>query len=241
MSKHPRDMIASPPLGRPLQLLLILASFDLLLIALHCSGKVFPAMNIDFFSIEHDRGLAEFFQYAQELFVIVALALTGIRYRDFRLFSWGLLFLYLLGDDAFSIHENVGMLLSQRFEFHPPFIQPKDLGELLVSGIAGLILFSGIGLCYLRGSAYFKALTHDLFMLLGMLVFFGVVVDMVHSGVGNVRKVTYLLSLLEDGGEMFMMSVIAAYSLYLYQTVPADTRSFTNAAFAGVWKRIRRS
>lgn len=114
----------------------------------------------------------------------------------------------MVADDGFSIHEDLGLYLADLGEFAPSFFRPEDVGELIVSASAGLILFSLIGLCYLKGSKVFRSITHDIILLFSGLVFFGVVVDSIH---GAMYLFTGELGLIEDGGELVVISLILAY------------------------------
>jgi len=82
--------------------------------------------------------------------------------------------------------------------------------------LTSLILF------YVRGSGAFKQVTRHLLLLLLTLAFFGIFVDMLHSAVKMAKmawKVRYLLGVVEDGGEMVVMSFIAWYVFLLNSRV----------------------
>lgn len=185
-----------------------LLAVDLALVVIHCLKLLNICFDRPFFSIEEDRGLAELIQYTQELAIVVLLILSAIRHKIKALYAWVVLFVYVVADDAFSIHENVGEYLSDSGEFAPSFFRPQDIGELIVSGSTGLILFSIIGLCYARGSSAFRSITHDIILLFSGLVFFGVFVDSIH---GAINAFTGELGLIEDGGELVVISLILAY------------------------------
>lgn len=86
----------------------------------------------------------------------------------------------------------------------------KNYGELAVSGIAGSILFFPLLWAYLTGSRTFRAISHRLVVLIGLLVFFGVVVD-VGRGLIDIR-IGMFMDIIEEGGEMVAASCIAWYA-----------------------------
>lgn len=200
---------------------LILA--DLLFVVMYGLHVIGPFFSSSLFSIESDLGLAEVFQYVKELAIMLLLVSVARRLGVSGLYAWAAVFLYVVVDDAFSLHENLGEHLAQVAEFAPDFLRPRDVGELLVSAVAGGILFSAVGLSYWFGGSLFRSITHDLLLLFAGLVFFGVFVDMVHGGVRMGAVVARVLALIEDGGEMVMMSLILTYAWAL-RFVPAERR-----------------
>lgn len=101
--------------------------------------------------------------------------------------------------------------MAKLFTFEPLFgLTLKNYGELAVSGIAGSILFFPLLWAYLTGSRTFRAISHRLVVLIGLLVFFGVVVD-VGRGLIDIR-IGMFMDIIEEGGEMVAASCIAWYA-----------------------------
>lgn len=160
-------------------------------------------------SVEKDFGYAEVYQYIKEFWIVVLLLMTAIKRKYIVYFAWSLLFVYLLLDDSLRIHESFGAYLVKYFEFQPMFhLRAQDFGELSVSMLFGSLLFTLIGVSYLFSDHVAKQVSKHLFILVMSVAFFGVVVDMLHMAIPWGKK---LLGLIEDGGEMLVMSVIVWY------------------------------
>lgn len=190
---------------------------DLVLIIVHCLHRKSICFESLFFFIETDHGLAEIFQYAQELAIAILLILSAKRLKLKALYSWAALFLYIVADDSLSIHENLGAYLAELGRFAPSFLRPQDVGELIVSGSAGAIFFSAIGVCYFKGGPRFRSISHDIAILFSGLVFFGVFVDALHGMLYKIGE----LGLIEDSGEMIVISLILVYVAALF-SIPEE-------------------
>ena len=67
-------------------------------------------------------------------------------------------------------------------------------------------------IAYARGSELYRRITLDLGLLFGLLVFFGVGVDFLHSALTVGKRSDFAVGLIEDGGEMLAMSLLVWYS-----------------------------
>jgi hypothetical protein len=196
--------------------LVLLLVGDLVYIAVHLVWTETRLLNSPLAALDVDRGYAEFFQYMKLLWTVLLLGLLSLRTRRWGYLAWALLFAYLLVDDSFSLHENIGRLLASRLSLGDAFgLRAIDLGELLVSAMAGGVVAVGIGWAYWRGGAEFRRSSRHLLVLLLAIVFFGVVVDMVHIAIGPEGWLDNALVILEDGGELVVTSFIAWYAFLL--------------------------
>lgn len=196
--------------------LLLLADFAFILV--HLYYKMHLVLD-SLFSIEMDFGYAEVYQYIKEYWIVVLLFMTAIKRSHIIYFAWSLLFLYLLFDDSLQIHEKFGVYLANYFELHPMFhLRARDFGELIVSMLFGFLLFTFIGASYLFSDHIAKQVSKHLFILVMFVAFFGVLVDMLHIAIpwGDT-----LWGLIEDGGELLVMSIIVSYVFDL-KTDPKD-------------------
>ncbi len=190
----------------------------LLLFADLCFILVHLAYSIDFittplFSIEEDRGYAEVYQYIKEFWIVLLLFITAIKRNRIIYFTWSLLFLYLLFDDSLSIHEQFGIYLADQFNLQPMFnLRGQDFGEIFVSILFGSLLLLLISISYFLSEDREKKVSKNLFLLVLGVAFFGVIIDILHSAVPYGKL---LFVLIEDGGEMLIISIIAWYAFSL--------------------------
>jgi hypothetical protein len=130
--------------------------------------------------------------------------------------AWGLFFVYFLLDDALQIHENYGARIATNLSITPPFgLRNQDIGELIVTGIVGVILLSLLLWAYKFGSQAFKKMSCDMLLFVIMTFFFGVVIDMFYSVINMGWIIHELRSFIEDGGEMVVASIICWYTFLL--------------------------
>lgn len=169
-------------------------------------------------SLEQDRGAAEFYQYIKEFWIAILLLAAFRKTRTIGFGLWAILFMYLLLDDALSIHEKVGGLIAGHIDFAARLgFGPQHLGELVVSAVAGTVLLSSLILPYLHGSTTYRQISRHLFSLILALAFFGVFIDALHVIVPW-EALYGFFGILEDGGEMVVMSVVVWY-VYLLNTI----------------------
>ena len=204
----------------PVKLLLLLLAADAAFVVLHVLYKLpelSPALDLSLgrgFSIEQDGGYAEMFQYLKEL--SIALLLGQIAARRTRLYLvWSLLFLYLLLDDSLMVHERLGGIVSERLDFPPSFgLRVQDFGELIVSALFGVPFLVAIFAAYRLGDRGFRGASRYLLLMLVALASAGVAADMLHQ-MSDARLVRASLTIVEDGGEHVVMSVIVWFVLSL--------------------------
>jgi hypothetical protein len=198
-------------------LFLILLLFgDLIYIALHIIEAFTPFLQNQLLSIERDRGYAEMYQYLKWIWIISLLVYISLQKRAFNYFAWVLVFTYFFFDDALHIHELVGGYIGNNLNVAPAFgLRLQDFGELIVSATAGISLIAFVMWAYRRGSQDFKNISKDILLLIGALVFFGVVVDMAHIAIRLGWLVTFILGVIEDGGEMLVVTLILWYTFML--------------------------
>ena len=171
-----------------------------------------------------DLGYAEFYQYMKEYWIVILLLIIAYKRKKLIYFSWSLIFLYVLLDDSLKLHERIGVTISELLEFQPLFgLRAQDFGELSVSILFGTVLFSFLALLYFKSKVEAKKISNNLLVLFFSLVFFGVLIDMIgmiFHGEGSLFRhlLNHLIIIIEDGGEMFVMSVIVWYLFKLKPT-----------------------
>ena len=198
-------------------LLALLLCGDLAFIFLHLLDVETGWMRGVKISLEADGGMPETYQYVKEFWMAVCMALTFWRTRIRLYAAWSAVFGFLLLDDAGQVHERVGVWLARTFELPAMFgLRSNDTGELMVAGSVGLATVAMVGLTSWRRGEQSERIARDVLSLLCVLGVLGVFVDMLHV-------VTYLsgsilaqvLLVVEDGGEMVVMSALTAYAFHV--------------------------
>ena len=207
----------APRLGHVRLFLLLLLSADLAFVGMHLVHALTPYLGDRLYSLETDRGYAEMFQYVKTFWIALLLGALWWQTRERAFAAWMLLFGYLLCDDALQVHEKGGYAVAKLLGLAGAFgLRAQDLGELALSAAVGGTLLGAIALLSVRGSRDVRHASLDLTGLLAILVFFGIVVDMLHVGAsGGAAQVA--LGTLEDGGEMLAMSAACGYALRLFE------------------------
>ncbi len=175
------------------------------------------------FSVMEDWGYGEILQYGKELAIVLLLVLAAWRRSSRPALAWSALFVYLLLDDSLQLHERVGGRIAAHLPLAPWHgLRPQDLGELAVSFGVGAALLGLVALTHRDSAPEAQQASRRLFVAVALLAFFGVVLDPLHVMLDQ-GTLSDLLGLLEDGGEMVVMSGIVG--LCLEPLVPAPSRS----------------
>lgn len=205
--------------------LLLLLSADAVFVAVHLVYKLSPFIDNVLYSIETDRGYSEIFQYVKMYWIVVMLAVLWWRTREGVYVAWLLLFAYFLCDDALKVHENAGRAIAVQWHYPSALgLRGRDFGELVVSIAAGSLFLALVLAAYLRSAQEARQASRNIALLVGMLAFFGVFVDTVHIVVGT-GAWNVIFGTIEDGGEMFAVSLVCWYVFGLLkrdETLPAS-------------------
>lgn len=171
------------------------------------------------FYISRDLGYAEMFQYIKEFWIVLLLFMIAKVQKKTIYVAWALLFFYILLDDSLKIHENFGEYLVGYFDIQPALgLRAKDFGELLTSFIFGGFLFLFLGWSYFKSNEESRSISTILFSLFLLLIFFGVFIDMIGIILHGSSILNHIIILVEDGGEMVIMSIIVCYLFFLKNT-----------------------
>jgi hypothetical protein len=209
--------VATPETHRPLDtawtLLRLLVAADLAFIVLHVLYVETSLLRGRPFSLEADNGLPEAFQYVKQFWVALCMAAMFRRVREMVYIGWTLVVTFLLLDDAFQFHEQVGEWLGKQYGLPVAFgLRPDDIGELLFAGFIGGIAALLIGFGYWRGNADARIVSRDMVLMMIVLAGLGVGVDILHViTYFKAPLLAQLLLILEDGGEMLVVSAMVAY------------------------------
>jgi hypothetical protein len=194
-------------------LLCLLILVDVLFMAIHVVHVWSPWLKSPSYSLEDDGGMAEQFQYIKLIWLAACLGVAFLQRRARAFAGWAVFFAFLLLDDALQIHERAGGMLAQALGIPPMFgLRAKDFGEVMVAGIVGAAACAFAWLAIRRGREVSRRLSADLLCLLAALALFGVFFDVLHTiTYFQLPAVAPVFALLEDGGEMLVMSAITAY------------------------------
>ncbi len=163
------------------------------------------------FALETDLGIAESFQYVKEFWIVLLVSTLALRRAKSSYLAWATLFFYLLLDDAAQIHERLGKIIGGMWGTTPLWnIQPDDLGQFVVYLVIGAIFLLLIVFMFYGNDREFRTFSLQLGVILMALILCGVVFDLI-----PVRDLAWWLrgieTLIEDGGELLVMSVAVAY------------------------------
>jgi hypothetical protein len=218
----------SRPARTPFMLLVALIAGDVLFIALHCFQSFLGTPGSELWSIEHDRGFAEMFQYLKYIGIGLALAHLARRTRLAVLLGWIGVFAFLLLDDSMRIHERFG--LGMVAWVHIPDVgglRGRDVGELIFAVLAISIVAPVLALGYVRGSSSARQISADLFVLLAVLVTCAVGGDAIHRVLSG-TVINIVAGVMEDGGEMLALSFTCCY---IAQWIPYHSRTEADVRF----------
>lgn len=208
------DCETAAPKDSKLGFLIVLVLIDLVVIGLNFYNSWIPDDQwSEFLAIGSDNSIGEYIQYVKWLLITVLFVSIGIKRSDLNYLSWALLFAYLLADDSLGLHENIGEYLVQFMNFIPSMggLRLQDIGELLVSAIAGSVLLLVAIWAYKTSDEFYKVTTKGMFILFIILVLFGVVFDVVAVMIYTGNVSAFIYDVIEDGGEMFVASFMFWY------------------------------
>jgi hypothetical protein len=211
------------------RILVLLLMIDVAFILLHATHSYIGLPKSGMFSIEWEMGHGEMFQYIKEFWIASLLVLRTVSPLPLSLalrglnLGWGLLFGYLLLDDSIKIHETLGTALA-RVTGLSTWLGEGDransIGEIAISLMVATVFLGGIFWAYRHCSKADRQMSVSLTRLLLALVFFGVGVDALHGIIGGSYPVRVAWSILEDGGEMIVMSLMFSYVFQLAPIAP---------------------
>ncbi|QDV34323.1 hypothetical protein ElP_22080 [Tautonia plasticadhaerens] len=202
--------------SRILPFLLLLIGTDLLLCSLHLLHYFTNRFNHPNWNLTREKGTGEYFQYLKYLWCCWMLLTVFSRRREASDVAWAGLMAYLLLDDYKGMHEKTGRLIVERVGFEPWLgLRGQEFGELsyvlLVGSVIALVLVASYRYSGRRARADFAVLGALMF---GMLVA-AVGVDTLHILVLKDRILEPVLGMLEDGGEMIILSLMTVYCFHM--------------------------
>lgn len=221
-------MNATSKLKRSTYLLIALLVIDIVLILLHTFHRltVRGLITSDLFrsellSMSVPGMIPDIFQYGQQLAVVILLLVAAFGNDSWIYGIWATAFSYILVDDMFELHERVGYALEEGGVPTIAGLPGAEVGQMLFLAAVGGLIFVIAGLLIWKGRGEARRASIHLSLLLFVAAFFGVGADLVQGFVMEIRYVSGLVKIIEDGGEMLIMAVIVWYSYRLaFEQIP---------------------
>ena len=155
------------------KLLIILVFADIVFIVLHTLHHDTGLLPSSLFSLAQERGYGEMYQYIKEFWIVVLLFILAITRLNFLYVAWALLFVYLLLDDSFQIHERGGVFLANYLNLEPKYgLQAEEFGQLFISIFFGGFFLAIIGVSHYLSNVSDRIISKYLFIMLIILIFF---------------------------------------------------------------------
>jgi hypothetical protein len=196
-------------------LLLLLIVTDLTFIALHLLLFYTGYLNNDLFSLRKDKGYPEFFQYLKEGWIALLFTGYAVRRRAPQYLVWTALFGYMLLDDYLMLHETIGAGAADVYQLAGRWgLRGQDFVEVGFFAGVGVLFLLLLGAAYATGDRRFKQDSQYMVGLLLLFAVFAVVADVIHILAGA-PSLDRLFDIVEDGGEMVVMSLIVWFTFTL--------------------------
>ncbi len=160
-----------------------------------------------------ENGWPEQFAYAKEAASAGLLLLLWRRTSSGVFAAWAAVFACALVDDRLQVHERAGGWLARQLSLPEGVagLRGQDLGELAVWGLLAVFPLVAVAVLHRRSPDPVRAASRGMAVVVAGYAFFGVVVDQLHSmTLGGPLDRT--LGILEDGGELVLLSVAVSYA-----------------------------
>jgi len=168
--------------------------------------------------IGSDRTLAEWANYLKWLACLILLWRAWRLHRAPVLLACLPVFLGILIDDAFQYHESRGVVYERLLQLQPHWgLHASGVGQLIAFGLMGAVCALILGIGYAASDAAGRAIGLRFLAVFAALILVGVAVDALHEAVGALLPWRYgglpgiALTLLEEGGELVLASLAAAF------------------------------
>lgn len=190
----------------------VLGAAVLLLIGLHLArlglGARIPALQA--YALDRDGGLSECFEYLMSFTAAACLMLSLNATHQAVYASLASLHLWLMLDNALQLHERMGA----RLEALLSAVGAPPLGESVVFATIMLVIAVIVGLSLWRAAGAHRAMGLALIAAATPIAAFAAGVDLFHRRLATLSPlVDQSLVLLEDGGELTLFTLNAAFAV----------------------------
>ena len=212
----------------------ILVLGNLVAVALHLAEVRAGPLGPDGFPsgrlrINRDQGLAEVWGYLQTSVAVALLVVVFAKKQNALALAWAAVLTLVVLDDSLGLHERLGSRAGRALQLPSPGgLRPSDLGELLAWGLMGVVAVAALLLGWRASTHRQRSATGPLFGSFIALVFFAIVVDLVHQAVSSDNRQIWGIELnpavrfAEASGELFSMTAIALAALALVLDMRPD-------------------
>ncbi|WP_235299272.1 hypothetical protein [Portibacter marinus] len=199
-------------------LLLALLLTDVAFLILHVFAAFYMRHtdDFDFYLMTRDRSYAEVFQYIKEFKIALFLFMMSLNTKQVLFAILGLLFVYLLADDMMGLHEGAGVYFKETFLSPEAGKLPMVVIQVVFSFLV-FIIFAILIWFFIKSGvdSEYELFSKKLMLLVVFLAIFGVGIDFLHSLYNltdiDSEYVNQILALIEDWGEMLVMTGIVGY------------------------------
>jgi hypothetical protein len=174
----------------------------------------------DWLNIGQDWSAGEFFNYAKWGAMVGIFAIKYSKKHHLIYLCLAVVFTLILGDDSLQFHERFGLLASKIFQSMPGFL--GALGEIVFWILLGTFCLTAILFIWPQTPPDVREKIWPLAILFCGVVFFGVFIDFIHFFAPESSLLSGGLLLLEDGGEMIFISLMASYSYSVFWRTPQN-------------------
>lgn len=157
-------------------------------------------------------GYPESFQYIKYLGILGFLSVLLYRQKRYAYLPLFVLFALLLADDVLQLHRKASWFFVHLLNLHTLLgVKALSIGQLVFTATISLLTVAITLKHYLKASASVRKSLLDIFFLLAIFLFFGVGVDLLHTFFEEDTFIAFILTLIEEGGEMLTLSILVWY------------------------------
>jgi len=180
----------------------------------------------DFLNIDRDWSAGETLSYVKWVLMALVFSLAYMRKRETMFLSLVIAVLILLADDSMQLHETYGPNVVQALRLYDIFgSAASTVGPLFVWAALGVGVLTSVLIGWRTASRELKRALYPVFGLFFAVVFFAVGIDAVHELVTVPKVIQGVLGIVEDGGEMLVMTALLRYVWMTFHTQDSQSHS----------------
>lgn len=166
----------------------------------------------DFWNIDRDWSAGEITNYLKWSLLAFVFLTAYVRSRAVMMLSLFAVVLILLADDSLQIHETLGPVVVHALGLQEVLgLAAYTVGPIVVWGTLGLAVLTLTWIGWRTASTEMKSALYPVFTLFFGIVFCAVGVDALHELVDLPKVIKGVLGLIEDGGEMLLLTAMLHY------------------------------